>query len=164
MWRKQGDQKRFRVGRNGDNLITHFQCDLCIFRNIQRRDPVEGKPTDELMLCCIRRANLDSLWSREKSTVSTNLKNVRKACENSEQVDMSMPFQPLSPMPVDDITGHRAAIHMLLCSLEEGTYSKDYKQFDTIRKMRSLFSNAWGASAKGMMFNISTGKEDRKKD
>jgi hypothetical protein len=75
-----------------------------------------------------------------------------------------MPFKALGPMPVEDITGHRAAIHMLLSSLEAGTYSKDYKQFDTIRKMRSGFSNAWGASAKGMLFNISTGKEDRKKD
>jgi hypothetical protein len=53
---------------------------------------------------------------------------------------------------------------MLLCSLEEGTYSKDYKQFDTIRKMRTAFSNAWGASAKSMLFNVSSGKEDRKKD
>jgi hypothetical protein len=116
------------------------------------------------MLCCIRRANLDSLWSREKSTVSTNLNNVRKAIETSERVDMRLAYEPLGPMPLEDRTGHRAAIHMLLCSLEEGTYSKDYKQFDTIRKMRTAFSNAWGASARSMLFNVSSGKEDRKKD
>jgi hypothetical protein len=67
-------------------------------------------------------------------------------------------------MPVEDLTGHRAAIHMLLTLLEPGAYSKNYKQFDTIRKMRSAFSNAWGASAKATLFNISTGKEDRRKD
>jgi hypothetical protein len=77
---------------------------------------------------------------------------------------MRLPYEPLGPMPVDDLTGHRAAIQMLLCSLEAGAYSKDYKQFDTIRKLRSSFSNAWGASARGMLFNVSTGKEDRKKD
>jgi hypothetical protein len=135
-----------------------------VFRNIQKRNPVEGKPTDDLMMCCLRRANLDSLWSREKSTVSTNLKNVRKAIESSERVDMRLPYEPLGPMPIEDRTGHRAAIHMLLCSMEEGAYSKDYKQFETIRKMRSAFSNAWGASARSMLFNVSTGKEDRKKD
>jgi hypothetical protein len=164
VWRKKGDEKRFRVGRNGDNLITHFQCDLCVFRNIQRRDPVEAKPTDDLLLACIRRANLDALWSREKSTVSGNLKNVRKAIEASERVGMRCPYPLLGPMPVDDVIGHRAAIHMLLYSLEAGAYSQDHKQFDTIRKMRSAFSNAWGASARGTLFNISTGKEDRRKD
>jgi hypothetical protein len=67
-------------------------------------------------------------------------------------------------MPVEDPTGHQSAIQMLLYSLEAGTYSKDYKQFDTIRNMRSSFSNAWGVLARGMLFNVSTGKEDRKKD
>jgi hypothetical protein len=53
VWRKKGDKKRFRVGRNGDNLITHFQCNLCALRNAQRRDPVENKPTNDLMMACI---------------------------------------------------------------------------------------------------------------
>jgi hypothetical protein len=53
---------------------------------------------------------------------------------------------------------------MLLCSMEEDTYLKDYKQFDTIHKMQSAFSKAWGASARSMLFNVSTGKENRKKD
>jgi hypothetical protein len=67
-------------------------------------------------------------------------------------------------MPVEDLMGHRAAIQMILCSLKAGTYSKDYKQFDTSHKMWSSFSNAWGALARCMLFNVSTGKEDRKKD
>jgi hypothetical protein len=75
-----------------------------------------------------------------------------------------MPFVVLGPMPVEDIIGHRAAIDMLLCFLEAGAYSKDYKQFNTIWKMRTGYSNAWGASAKGILFNILKGKEDRKKD
>jgi hypothetical protein len=116
------------------------------------------------MMACIRRANLDALWSREKSTVSGNLKNVRKAIEASERVDMRCPYEPLGAMPVEDLIGHRAAIQMLLYSLEAGTYAQDHKQFDTIRKLRSSFSNAWGASARAMLFNISTGKEDRRKD
>jgi hypothetical protein len=96
--------------------------------------------------------------------VSGNAKNVRKAIKTSEHVNTRQPYERLGPMPVDDLTGHRAAIQMLLYSLEGGTYSKDYKRFEMIRKMKSSFSNAWGASAQGMLFNVSTGKEDRKKD
>jgi hypothetical protein len=76
---------------------------------------------------------------------------------------MWMPFQSVGPMPIDDITGHRAVIHMLLCSLEEGTYSKDCKQFDTIQMIRSSFSNAWGALAKGMTLNVSTERKTRRR-
>jgi hypothetical protein len=46
-----------------------------MFRNIQKRNLVEGKPTDE------------------KSTVSSNLKNIRKAIEaSSEHVDMRLSY------------------------------------------------------------------------
>jgi hypothetical protein len=53
---------------------------------------------------------------------------------------------------------------MLLCSLEEGSYLKDYKQFNMIHKMRTALLNAWGASARSMLLNVSSGKEDRMKD
>jgi hypothetical protein len=65
-WRKKGDKKRFRAGHNGDKLITHFQCNLCTFRNVQRRDPVENESTDDLMMACIRQANLNLLWKPEE--------------------------------------------------------------------------------------------------
>jgi hypothetical protein len=77
---------------------------------------------------------------------------------------MRLPYEPLGPMLVDDLTGHRATFQMLLCSLEASAYSKDYKQFDTIYKLQSSFSNAWGVSARGMLFIVSKDKEDRKKD
>jgi hypothetical protein len=31
VWIKKGNEKRFRVAQSGDNLISHFQCDLCVF-------------------------------------------------------------------------------------------------------------------------------------
>jgi hypothetical protein len=36
------DVLRFLRGRNGDNLITTFQCDLCHFQNLMDRDPVKN--------------------------------------------------------------------------------------------------------------------------
>ena len=40
------DRERFIVARNGDNLVTPFQCDLCHFRNLMERDPVSSLPQD----------------------------------------------------------------------------------------------------------------------
>jgi hypothetical protein len=36
------------------------------------RDPIDGLAQDVRLGKCIRRANLDALWSREPSTVSNN--------------------------------------------------------------------------------------------
>ena len=45
-----GDELRFLEGRNGDNLITPFQCDLCHFRNILGRGPVRSSFEDSEIL------------------------------------------------------------------------------------------------------------------
>jgi hypothetical protein len=34
-----GDETRFKVARAGDHLMTPFQCELCHFHNIYKRDP-----------------------------------------------------------------------------------------------------------------------------
>jgi hypothetical protein len=64
VWFKKGDKLRFKVARNGDNLITHFHCELCVFRNCHLEDPNDSV-SDSLTLCAYRRANLDASWSRE---------------------------------------------------------------------------------------------------
>jgi len=55
------DEIRYLHARNGDNLVTPFQCDLCHFRNLMQRDPVGDLPQDIRLLKLIRRANLDAL-------------------------------------------------------------------------------------------------------
>jgi hypothetical protein len=67
------DPKRFQEGRDRDHLMCPFQCEDCHFINIQGRAPNPDNPCDGLILCCMRRANLDSFWSRERSTVYSNL-------------------------------------------------------------------------------------------
>jgi hypothetical protein len=141
-------------------MITHFQCDLCCFRNIHKRNPTECH-ADELSLCCLRRANLDSLWSRERSTVSNNARLVRKSAEYNIATNQEETFPVMGPMPVDDVTGHAVAVHVLLASRETGRYHADHKQYETIRKHRSVFSNLWNASARGAAVNISIGKDTR---
>ena len=66
------DAGRFREARDGDDLMITFQCDLCHFENVSGRHPRQDSHRDQLLLMCIRRATLDSFWSRERSTVNAN--------------------------------------------------------------------------------------------
>jgi hypothetical protein len=127
VWVKKGDEKRFRVARSGDNLISHFQCDLCVFRNIHKRDPSKCH-ADELALCCLRRANLDSLWSRERSTVSNNARLVRRGAEYNIATGQEGMYPTKGPMPLEDVTGNSVAGQVLLASRELGKYHADHSQ------------------------------------
>ena len=57
----EGDERRFRVARDGDFLPTPFQCDICHFRNIQGRDPSCLDVKDVRLLQDIRHANINAL-------------------------------------------------------------------------------------------------------
>ena len=59
------DPLRFKEARDGDHLITSFQCVECHFVNIQGRLPDFRLQCDKLAEIAITRAILDSLWSRE---------------------------------------------------------------------------------------------------
>jgi hypothetical protein len=61
-------------GRAGDHLMTPFQCELCHFRNLIARDPLEGDDADVEILEFMRRANLDAFWDRATTTVGSNVR------------------------------------------------------------------------------------------
>ena len=67
----EGDEDRYRCARNGDHLMgVPFACDLCHFRNLNKRSPDLNDRKDVRTLWAICRASLDALWAREPSTVS----------------------------------------------------------------------------------------------
>ena len=53
-------------------FLTPFQCDICVFRLLFKRNPIPT-PQDYDSIVTVRRMNLDSLWSRDPSTISANL-------------------------------------------------------------------------------------------
>jgi hypothetical protein len=53
----------------------------------------------------------------------------------------------MGPFGLEDVFGYGTAITMVLNSREKGKYSKNFKQFDTIRHTRSHVSNVWRTSA-----------------
>jgi len=47
------ERKRFIEARAGDHLMIEFQCDVCHFWNIQRRDADPKDAKDYLLMVCI---------------------------------------------------------------------------------------------------------------
>jgi len=144
-WTTNKDAQRHMSARDGDNLVTPFQCDLCVFRNLMGRNP---GARDNLLMACIRQANLDALWGREAATVSSTLRAARETVKLLNVVEVPPPFPALGPHPVQDTSGVSIAIAMLLKSLQPGRY-ESYQQYETIRKLRAGFTNIFHSSLLG---------------
>ena len=94
----------------------------------------------------IRRASLDSLWSREPSTVAGNLSQARKmeAC-GDDVFDSGSVGPAMGPFPLEDTLGMKVACTMLRRSLDPGKW-EEYLQYASTRKVRSTYSNMFHAS------------------
>ena len=87
--KKHRNKDDFKIGRDGDHTLILFECDSCIFRKLQRRDPEVGSSQDDLLLMCIRRINLDYMWSSATLTVKANRGSLNIRFKMSESVENS---------------------------------------------------------------------------
>jgi hypothetical protein len=149
IWKRKKDEGRFMTAKDGDMWCAPFQCDWCWFINLEKRTPRAGNLVDERLLGYIRRVNLDIMWSREAGTVDTTLTQLRKMIRLCKDLGMSNIDIPIGAWPVKDEVGFRLAIVMLRASQEKGRNDNNYVQFDSIRKLRSGFSNIYENSAIG---------------
>jgi hypothetical protein len=133
------DPNRFKWAREGDHLMCPFQCDTCHFYNIQKRRP-GAKAQDNVLLMCIRRAILDSFWSRESATVESNRREGARMRSGGERLGLDMPYPERHAFPMEDSFGMAIACQTLLRSLDGGRNAATI-QFETMRKLRSHYSN-----------------------
>jgi hypothetical protein len=132
---------QYMHGRDGDNLLTPFECDTCIFRKLRRHSPDHSSLVDCRLMDCIRRINLDAFWSRATSTVKGNQDRVESALAISRSLGLEGPFKHEGAMPDYDYCGYEVAIQMICASRRPGKHSSNYTQFETIRKYRSSFAS-----------------------
>ena len=118
--------------------MVPFQCDLYHFRNLRRIDPDENNG-DILLLRTIRRAIVDTFWSREHSKVETARKNSKKLLTIGERAGFDV-LPATLPFPLKDTHGIDITVSILLQSLHKGRYQRTLK-LETVRKIRSTFSN-----------------------
>ncbi len=100
-------------------------------------------------MACIRQVNLDSLWGRETATVTSTRRGIDKLLGLWAQLGITPRLAPLGPFPIDVSLGHDVAIAMILKSREKGRYAA-YQQFETIRKLRSSYTNVYMGSLEGV--------------
>jgi hypothetical protein len=142
--------------------MTPFQCDWCLFRLLTSRIPHSTDHRDQLLLCILRRVNLDTFWAREESTVTANRRNLNQLVRLwVDQLGMPAPLPSLGPYPTTDVLGVGVAVAMLLKSRETGHY-QDHMQFETIRKLRSAYSNVYHATSQGASAMMTLGRDSAK--
>lgn len=139
VWKKKSDENHFDVARHGDTLFAPFQCDFCWFINLKGRLCNPRRIEDRLCIAVIRRVNLDMFWSREQSTVRGVFRVYERALKASEILGIrtSVHIQR-RPCPLEDRIGFGDAMVILWQSLQSGKNDKEYQQFESIRKIRSL--------------------------
>ena len=108
---------------------------------------MEDRGQEGLMLRCLRRAILDSLWSRESSTISSTYGRARALEGYGRALGLGKMGPVLGPFPLKDTMGMKIAMAMVLKSLEPGRNAATV-QFDTIRQLRSAYSNMFNAGVK----------------
>jgi len=153
----KSDPSRFQVARDGDHAMCPFQCDDCVFVNVNGHYPAPGE-ADSLVMICIRRVILDSLWSREPETVRQNLNVLRGYLSTMELIAVNNPLPSRGPFGVDDSFGYKVAIALVLKSLSPGRNSA-HVQFSSIRKVRSAVSNYVHTTPSGVGWSTIGGGE-----
>lgn len=148
-------------------ISSPFQCDTCWFINLQRRKPTPHLyPSDQRLLTYIRRVNLDMFWSREPTTVANTFRLLKKGRTLSEEMGLTPIHIQVGPWPIQDTCGFQVAIELLRASQKPGRYDSTYSQFESVRKLRSAYLNAYDSgpirclnntmfkSDKGQMFSM----------
>ena len=148
---------KYQHARDGDHLILPFQCELCHFRNCQGRDPVMKDAKDALCMMYIRRAILDSFWSRAPSTPKDVSATLRKVRLSSLKLGLYCMFPPMGPFPLEDSFGMQAALAVLDRSQDRTGKYEEYVQPNTYRKVQSALSNLYRSSVLGMGDRVGAG-------
>ena len=101
-----------------------------------KRDPNERDVRDAEALEFIRRATLDSIWSREPATVKKNLQGLLRSEGTMIRLNLPPMLDFLGPFPLEDIHGMQAAIAVRDRSLDKGLYKSHNLQIGQNARQR----------------------------
>lgn len=92
-----------------------------------------------------------------------NARVVRKGLKHSNMYGTSGPYLEAGPLPAHDHCGYEVALQLIAESREQGRYSNSHKQWDTIRALRTAYSNQARTSREASMFPISMETQEGKR-
>ena len=158
-WDHIKESKKFMTARRGDHLMVHFECDLCVHRKLKQRDPDWQNPTDVWIMNIIRRMQLDAFWSRATRTVVRNAQAAQAVLDQCTRLEMRPPFGDTGPLDPDDYCGYTVAVLMIDSSTAPGRYSPEYKQFETIRVIRTVVANQYSTTIQAVLDHLALANE-----
>jgi hypothetical protein len=154
---KLRDDGRFESARNGDHLMTEFQCPLCHVRNMYGRNPGDDDPLDQLVMkVYLPQAILDAFWSRESSTVNGNRYNMVRLINTPKKIRMVQVLPLLGPKTLSDLAGMSCAVSFLNRTLDSGK-NEEFIQYHTARGVHTAFTNLWNVLIFGEDETIAVG-------
>lgn len=146
LWKLKTTNLKFLEARDGDSLLQPFQCDFCWFENLQGRAPISDNVKDQLLLGHIRRVNLDLFWSRASGTVKSYVSAFRKGIQMDHELGLIPRHPNPGPWPLRDDVGFQVALQIVAASKLAGHNDPVYQQFDTIRRIRTVFAHLFERS------------------
>lgn len=147
VWKKKQDENRFLHAWKGEMLCAPFQCDYCWFINLKGREYDQKRASDRLNLSLIRRVNLDVFWDKETSTVEGMLHVFGRANTASQHLGITPSFlRTKRSWPIGDRVGFGEAMLLLWDSVQPVQRTGNSRQFDTVRKLRSMTANVQSTS------------------
>jgi len=160
VWHTQAKrEERLMIGVNGAHIVIPFQCELCWMRLLEGRDI---QPEDTTYYQCLRRANLDAIAGKAKSTIVKHRNSVKANLLRCKELGKTPSYEPRGPFPSYDCVGMGVAVEMLYKSLSAKGKIEEHVQFDTLRHERSTATKIYESSPKGMLegyaFAKGTGK------
>ena len=138
-----------------------FECELCHFRNLARRDPDWNSPRDMRQLTFMQGANLDVICSRRPSTISLNRRRTWRDYSDAVEVfDIHELIPAFGSEEVRDRVGMGVAITALEASLRPGLYAR-HLQYESMRKTATWYANLYNA---GSAYDVDTlyAKDEKK--
>ena len=147
---QQQEEDRLNHGYKGGHVSIPFQCELCWMANLERRWPSDG--LDDAYVAIIRRANLDAMAGRARSTAAGHVAAVQRTLSNCSLIRKSPTFGSRGPMPLQDATGMGVAVDMIVHSLtaKPKLRGQRFIQYATARKLRSTHTCIWESSPRGI--------------
>ena len=109
-WVKKGEDRRFLEGIDRAYLLVPFQCDVCWFRSLEKREPRAGSYQDNRILGYIRRVNLDLIWSRAPGTIASTRDNIKMMLKMWRELGLEIDLLTLGPWSPDDRVGFKIAM------------------------------------------------------
>jgi hypothetical protein len=151
VWFNQAkEEEHLNHGYRGAHVVIPFQCESCWLVNLERRLPIQG--LDDVYVSLIRRANLDAMAGRARSTVAGHVTALRRTVQNCHFIGKTPTIEPRGPMPLADLVGMGVAVNMLVYSLtaKPRISGQRFIQYSTVRKVRATHTCVWESSPRGI--------------